>query len=126
MNAPINIYAAVVFDLPQKLIDYIGQLDTAGQIDHDEHDQPYLLKVEKKGSNYHCFIVRNGKEANFIINTRKRRDPVLTWNAADGYKRKDPLQHKIVQTQAPLGARQERARRTVETWERLVGQILKE
>lgn len=122
-GAPVNIYSAVVFDLPPKVKDYIDELDRHGQIDRDEHNQPYLLRVHKTGSNYQCFIVRNGMQQNFIINTRKKKEPVRTWDAGDGYARKDATQQRVVQ--APQGPKGERAKRTVETWERIVEQILR-
>lgn len=123
MNSPVNMYAAIVYDLPNKLKDYIDELDKSGQIDHDEHHQPYLIKVDKQGPNYQCFVIHNGAIHNFILNTRKRKPPVTTWGD-DGYKRPEVAQQQIIKPQA-VGPRGERAKRTVETWSRIVEQILR-
>lgn len=125
MVAPTNIYPAVVFDLPVRLKDFLEKLDRTGQIDRDEHRQPYLLRMENIApSTYQCFIIRNGKIENVIINTRKKKDPVITWEHNDGYKREDPDKQQVVAPQ--VGPRRERARRTFETYVNLVDQILAE
>lgn len=127
MSAPVNIYSAVVFDLPPKVKDYLDELDKYGQIDRDEHAQPYLLKVQKTGSNYQCFVIRDGKVHNFIINTRKKKEPVKTWDQNDGYARKDVAAQRVIQ--APQGPKGERAKRTMEstgTWDRIVEQLMRD
>lgn len=126
-NKPVNIYSAVVFDLHPRIKDYIDQLNNDGQIDLDDDGYPYILKIDNNGSNKICQIVRNGKQENFIINTRKRKDPVNSWKSDDGYrrffgKRVIPIN---TSTEDEGGKRKERAKRTsFESIDRIMNQIL--
>ena len=126
MNAPPNIYSIVHFDLKPKIAQFIKDLDERGQIDLDDNGYPYLLKMDCKGSNHMCHIVRNGKAENFVMNTRKRKEPLCSWNESDGYVRKGGK--KVITVVAPEGGehRGERAKRTVEAaYCRLTDQLLK-
>lgn len=118
-----NIYTMVVFDLHPKIAEYIEALNADGQIDLDDAGYPYLLNVQQEGSNHVCNIVRNGQQENFVMNTRKRRDPIKSWNESDGYKRTGGK--KVIQvTTDGEPDRRERARRPFESFERLTTQIL--
>jgi len=125
MAAPPNIYSVVVFDLKPKVKDYIDKLNDAGQIDLDENGYPYLVKVEQQGPNHVCHIVRNGKMENFILNTRRKSDPITSWNGADGYKRTGGKKVVVVSTNSEEKPRGERAkRRSFESFRRLTNQLL--
>lgn len=125
MAAPANIYSVVVFDLKPKVKEFIDKLNNEGQIDLDSNGYPYLLKVEQQGPNHVCHVVRNGKQENFIMNTRRRADPITSWNPSDGYKRMGGKKVVVVSTDSEDGPRGERAkRRSFESFKRLTNQIL--
>lgn len=121
-----NIYSAVIFDLHPRISGYIDELNKSGQIDLDGNGYPFLLGVEKDGPNHVCQMVRNGQQENFIINTRKKRDPVCSWDPNDGYVRTGGKRVIQVDTGAPAAAqtRPERGKRTIEAFDRLVGQLI--
>jgi len=123
-----NIYSAVIFDLHPRISGYIDKLNKAGQIDLDGNGYPFLLGVEKQGPNHVCQVVRNGQQENFIINTRKQRDPVCSWDPNDGYVRTGGKRIIQVDIGAPAVAqpRPERSKRTIEAFNRLVGQLIDE
>lgn len=123
-NKPVNIYSAVVFDLHPRIKDYIDQLNTDGQIDLDQDGYPFILKIDDNGGNKICHIVRNGAQENFIINTRKRRDPVNSWNAEDGFRRFFGKRVITIGGEEE-GKKKERAKRTsLESIDRIMNQIL--
>lgn len=128
MNAPANIYSAIVFDLHPRISGYLDELNKAGQIDLDGDGYPYVIAVQKQGPNHVCQIVRNGNQENFILNTRKKRDPICSWDQNDGYVRRGGK--RVIQIDTGVGAasqpRPERKKRTMESFRRLVGQILKD
>lgn len=125
MDKPANIYSAVIFDLHPRISGYIDELNKAGQIDLDDNGYPFLLSVERQGPNHVCHTVRNGAQENFIMNTRKKRDPVCSWDNTDGYVRKGGKRVIQIQASAPEAPKPERAKRTVEAFHRLVDQLLK-
>ena len=121
-----NVYSMIVFDLHNRIREYIDGLNNDGQIDLDSNGYPYLIKVDKQGSNHICHIARNGKIENFILNTRKRQDPITSW-ADDGFQRvgeNKPI--KLVASTGNQGNQQkgERAKITAESYDNLVSQIL--
>lgn len=122
-----NIYSAVVFDLHPKVRELIDKLNGDGQIDLDGSGYPYVLAVDKTGSNYTVKIARNGQEESIILNTRKRADPVKSWNPLDGFRRQGG--RKVIQVDTGGGepaARPERARRpSLESFRRLTDEILR-
>jgi len=123
MNAPVNIYTAVVFDLKKKIKDEIDRLNDGGQIDLDNDGYPYVVKIEQSGKNHVCHIVRNGRLENFLLNTRKRREPLYSWNAGDGYMRRGGK--KVITVGSPEEKnRRERTKRSFESFTRIVKQIL--
>jgi len=124
-DKPINIYSSVVFDLNKKIGNYIDDLNSNNQIDLDDDGYPYLLSVNRNGSNIVVHIVRNNKIENFIINTRKRRAPITSWNEADGYQRRGGKKVVSVDTgdDAP---RRERQKRSYESFVKITDQILKD
>ncbi len=127
MDKPANIYSAVIFDLHPRISGYIDELNKAGQIDLDDNGYPFLLSVQRQGNNHVCQMVRNGAQENFIINTRKKRDPVCSWDSNDGYvrqggKRVIQIQPVASGTEAP---KPERRKRTFEAFRRLVDQMIK-
>ncbi len=127
MNKPVNIYSAVVFELHPRLKDYIQQLNDDGQIDLDDNGYPYIIKIDNNGGNKICHMVRNGKQENFIMNTRKRKaEPVLSWNPEDGFRRFFGRRVISIDTgQDQTGSRPERQKRsTVESLQRVMDQIL--
>ena len=128
MNKPVNIYSAVVFDLHPRIKDYIDQLNTDGQIDLDDDGYPYLLKIDTNGSNKICQLVRNGKQENFILNTRKRKDPIVSWNPEDGFRRFFGKRVVSIDTNPEkTSARPERQKRSsTESFQRIAGQILED
>lgn len=120
-----NIYTVVVFDLKPKVKDYIDELNQRGQIDLDEHGYPYLLKVEQNGSNMICHISRNGKVENFIMPTRKKRDPVCSWDEGDGFVRTGGKKVITVdRTGTAERPKKERPKRSMESFHKLVDQLL--
>jgi hypothetical protein len=123
-NKPINIYPAIIFDLKKKVKDYIDELNDKGQIDLDDNGYPYLLKVDQQGQNILCHIVRNGKAESFLLNTRKRKDPIKSWNEEDGYVRKGGKRVVVVKTNNGK-IRGERAKKSMEAFENIIGQILR-
>ena len=124
-NKPVNIYSAVVFDLHPRIKEYIDQLNDDGQIDLDGDGYPFILKVDTNGSNKVCQIVRNGRQENFIINTRKRKDPITSWSPEDGFRRFFGKRVVSINTNDDEGKRKERAKRSsYESIERIVDQIL--
>ena len=121
-NAPTNIYPLVVFDIHKRIREYIDKLKEEGQIDLDSNGYPYLVKVDGNGSNHTVQIVRDNKLESFLINTRKRQDPITSWKTDDGYKN-----HAVKQTvdvpQDQIQDRSERAKR--ESYDNIVDKILK-
>ena len=124
-KAPVNIYSAVVFDLNKRIKAYIDDLNSSNQIDLDDSGYPYLLSVDKNGPNFVVNIVRNGQRENFIINTRKRKDPVTSWDENDGYRRSGGKKVVMVTTKQDAPKR-ERRKRTIESFSRITEQILGE
>ena len=125
MTAPANIYSVVVFDLHPKIREIIDKMNDEGQIDLCDNGYPYLLSAEKTGPNYDVQFVRNGKRENFIVNTRKKADPVRSWNPLDGFKRTGGKKVIAVDTKGD-DARPERARRpALESFLQLTDEILK-
>ncbi|RKZ79170.1 MAG: hypothetical protein DRQ35_04730 [Gammaproteobacteria bacterium] len=121
-NAPTNIYPLVVFDIHKRIREYIDKLNEEGQIDQDSNGYPYLIKVDGNGSNHTVQIVRNNKIESFLINTRKRQDPITSWNANDGYKNQSVKQTVDVPSNVDAD-RSERAKR--ESYDNIVDKILK-
>ena len=100
-------------------------MNNDGQIDLDGDGYPFILKVDTNGSNKVCQIVRNGRQENFIINTRKRKDPVNSWSPEDGFRRFFGKRVVSINTGDDEGKRKERAKRSsYESIERIVDQIL--
>lgn len=123
MNDPVNIYTAVVFDLKKKIKDELDRLNDGGQIDLDDDGYPYLIKIDQSGSNHVCHIVRNGRLENFLLNTRKRREPIYSWNSGDGYMRRGGK--KVITVGPPEEVnKHERTKRSFESFKRIVKQIL--
>lgn len=121
----VNIYPTVVFDLNQRVKDYLDQLNSLGQIDVDERGYPFLLNVEKEGSNHIVTISRDNKAETFIINSRKQKEPVLSWNKDDGWKRPE-IQKTIVMNQPDENPRKERKLRSaMESYQIMVEQMLR-
>ena len=127
MNKPVNIYSAIIFDLHPRISGYLDELNKAGQIDLDGDGYPFILGVNKQGTNHVCHIVRNGAQENFIMNTRKKRDPICSWNQDDGYVRQGGKRVIQIDTGAPAQEqpRPERRKRRIEAFQRIVGQIMK-
>lgn len=126
MAVPHNIYAQVVFDLPPKIEEYLNKLKKAGQIDLDPRNgTPYVTNVTKVAPNFQVFFIRNGQEHNFIINTRKRRDPIISWDASDGYERKDVDAERLVPEAPVEKGRRERDKR-MPSYQGMVERILGE
>ena len=126
MSAQPNIYSTIVFDLHPKVKDFIASLNEKGQIDLDDSGYPYILSVDKTGSNISVNFARNGKQENFILNTRKRADPVTSYDPLDGVRRTGG--RKVISVGAPdaNAPRPERQRRpSLEAFERLTDQILR-
>lgn len=126
MNKPVNIYSAVVFDLHPRIKSFLDQLNDDGQIDLDDDGYPYIVKVDRNGPNHVCHMVRNGKMENFILNTRKKKDPVCSWKPEDGFRRLFGRRVISIDTGADQdGKRPERQKRiTPESVQRIVNQIL--
>lgn len=124
MNAPVNIYTAVVYDLKKRIKAELDSLNDSGQIDLDDDGYPYLTKIDQSGNNHVCHIVRNGRLENFLLNTRKRREPIYSWNHGDGYIRRGGK--KVVNVDSPdESKRRERPKRSFESFTRIVTQILR-
>lgn len=118
-----NLYTAIVFKIKPKVSGYIDKLNDEGQIDLDENGYPHVMKVDREGQNTMCHIVRNGCAENFLMNTRSKANPIESWDRNDGYKRVGGK--KVIMVTAPQGGpKAERAKRTIESFERIVDQIL--
>ena len=123
MNAPANIYSMVAYDLHPKVAELIAKMDADGQIDYDDQGFPYLLSAEKVGPNWVVQFVRNGQQENFVMNTRKRSDPIRSYDPLDGYRRKGGK--KVIFSNPDEGQpRPERQKRSFESFRRLATQIL--
>lgn len=119
MNANPNIYHAVVFHLHPKIKELLDQLDLSGQIDHDEMNAPHLVSSDPIGpSIFRCVFMRNKKPEHFVLHTRKRAEPVRSWDEGDGYKRKPH------EAPAEKDSRKERERRRFNPFESIMEQIL--
>jgi hypothetical protein len=126
MSPPANIYSVVVFDLHPKVRSYIDNLNTEGQIDLCDDGYPYLLSVEKTGSNYDIKFVRNGKQETVVMSSRKKAEPIRSWDSTDGFKRTGGKKVITVDTTSADAPRPERARRpSLESFKRLANEILK-
>lgn len=121
-----NIYMAVVYKMKPKVREYIDKLNDEGQIDLDDNGYPYVLNIEPQGANVMCQIVRNGASENFLMNTRSKADPIESWDRNDGFMRRGGKKVIMVTTPQQDGAKPERAKRTLETFTRIVEQILGE
>lgn len=121
-----NIYAMVVMNLHPKIRQFIDRINDDGQIDLDPSGHPYLLRVEPRGQNHVIFLKRNGHEENFIINTRKRSEPLISWNPGDGFVRQ-ANKRVISMDKEEDGPRRERSMRKIpfESFERVVDQIIR-
>ena len=113
----------VVFDLHPKVKDYIDTLNTEGQIDLDSSGYPYVIGVDSQGSNITVSMVRGGQQESFVMNTRKRREPILSWNKDDGFVRRGG---KKVISLDNTKDRSERKKRPMESFNKLLEQILQE
>jgi hypothetical protein len=99
-------------------------MNDEGQIDLSDDGYPYLLSAEKTGPNYDIRFVRNGQQENIIMNTRKKAEPVRSWNPADGHKRTGGKKIITVSTSGD-DERPERARRpSMESFLTLTDSIL--
>lgn len=96
-----SIYATVVFDLHPKVRAFMDQLNADGQVDLDPSGHPYLISVDRMGSNFVVKISRNNRLENFVLNPRKQAEPVCSWNPADGFIRPQAKQVSIVQQEVP-------------------------
>lgn len=116
-----NIYHAVVFQLHPKVREFLDGLNTAGQIDHDETKAPHVLKVDPVADSvYRCMFMRNGHVENFVLHTRRKAEPIRSWND-DGWTR--PI--RVEKTEDVEGIRREREHRADESiFEALMNQIL--
>ncbi len=122
MEQQPNIYSAVVFDLHPRVKELIDQLNDSGQIDLDSDGHPWLLAVDRQGANTVVKIVRNGQQESIILNTRRQRDPHLSWNPDDGFERKARRAIPISAAETP--DRRERRKRTAEAIERIVDKLI--
>lgn len=114
MSGYPNIYATVVFDLHPKVKDFIDQLNQDGQIDMDQSGYPYLIRCTKQGANYFTQISRNNRLENFVLNPRKKAEPVCSWNPNDGFQRPQQKQTIVVQQpETANGNTKERERKKV-------------
>jgi len=123
-----NIYASIIFDLHKKVRNYLEQLDAEGQIDRDSNGYPYLIKVEKQGPNFVVYISRNNRMENFVLNPRKRAEPIKTWKTDDGFERQDHTNTVMIQKPVSTDGKVTRERRKVKpvVFEHIVKGILDE
>jgi len=122
-DRPVNIYSAIVFDLNKKVKGFIDQLNNDNQIDLDDDGYPYIVKVDRNGPNIVCHLVRNNKLENFILNSRKRKPPIPSWNPEDGFVRLGGKKVIAIAPSGDDGPKRERLKRTFESFERVVDQI---
>lgn len=111
MTTP-NIYTMIVFDLHPKVRDFIDRLNNDGQIDQDESGYPYLIGSDRQGTNIITRISRNNRLENFVINPRKKKEPLCSWQMNDGFVRPESKKVTIIQ-KAENGPTKERERRMV-------------
>ena len=123
MDASANIYSMVVHGLHPKVAELLAKMDTDGQIDYDNQGFPYLISAEKVGPNWVVQFVRNGQQENFVMNTRKRSDPIRSYDPLDGYRRTGGKK-VIIANPDEDAPRPERRKRSVESFRRLATQII--
>jgi len=110
LEMPVNIWSEIVYDLHPKIRKILDGLETDGQIDHDSHGHPFVFGCEKVGgNNWRIDVLRAGKRENIILSTRKRADPIMSFNAKDGWKRIDMPRLGVANN--PNAPRPERAKR---------------
>lgn len=117
-----NIYHAIVFDMHQKVREFLDGLNQSGQVDHDETRSPHVISVDSPNASvYRCMFMRNGRPEHFVMHTRRKVDPVKSWQE-DGWSRPAPIEEPKTDDD---GKRKERARQTMEqVYESIVNQIL--
>lgn len=103
-----NIFAMVIHDLHPKIRDYLEELKATGQIDVDANGHPHLISVDRAGGNHVVKIGRNNKIENFVINSRKKAAPILSWNESDGFVRKSAAPTQVTPSDRPNGERERR------------------
>lgn len=90
MDITPNIFNAIAFDLHPKVKELLDKLDSEGQIDHDESGSPHVMSIESPAaSTFHCVFVRNGRPVTMLVHSRKKADPIMSFDPSDGYKRKE-------------------------------------
>jgi hypothetical protein len=122
MSGYPSIFATVVFDLHPKVKAFLEQLNSDGQIDLDPSGYPYLISVDRMGTNFVARISRNNRVENFVLNPRKQVEPVCSWNPNDGFMR--PQQKQVSIVQAPTTSSTERKKVTAEAFAAIVESIL--
>jgi hypothetical protein len=121
---PVSIYSTIVFDLHPRIKEIIDRLNNEGQIDLDQNGHPFLVGVDRQGPNFLVNIARNNRMENFVVNPRRKAEPICSWKPEDGFVRSGGKQVVMVQVPDQNGPKRERMRRTFESFERLVDNIL--
>lgn len=123
MEKPANIYPVIVYDLKKKMKAFVDKLNDEGQIDLDDNGYPYIIKIDRSGNNNILYILRNNTQETVIINPRSKRDPVVSWNYNDGFKRTGGK--KLVTYKSEKGTGGERRKRNVGFFESLIDTMLR-
>lgn len=124
MSGYPSIYATVVFDLHPKVKAFLEKLNHDGQIDLDPSGHPYLIGLDQVGPNFSVKISRNNRLENFVLNPRKKAEPVCSWNSADGFIRPQAKQVSIVQQATPKSS--ERQKVSMRAFEAIVESIMRD
>jgi len=118
MGTIINIYPVIAAGGRQVKISKRGReaietLNREGQIDHDKLNRPFVLRVNQNHGMDEIYVLRNNKVNAITVSPHGQKEPVLSWNKQDGYRR--PLPSPLKGERNTVGARRERLRRDVGT-----------
>ena len=114
MGTIINLYPVIAAGGRQVRIskrgrEAIEKLDQEGQIDHDRLNRPFVLKVQQNHGLDEIYVLRNNRVNAVTVSPHGNKEPVVSWNRGDGYRR--PISSPLKPERNTIGARRERLRR---------------
>ncbi len=127
MGTIMNLYPVIAAGGRQVKISKRGReaievLDHEGQIDHDKLKRPFVLRVTQNHGLDEIYVLRNQKVQAITVNPHGNKEPILTWNKQDGYRR--PVSSPLKPVRNTVGARRERLKRdTGSSLEAVLGRV---